>query len=367
MLRSLDPPESMKIVSIVGARPQFIKAAPLGRALREKHHEILVHTGQHYDTGMSGIFFEELDLPQPDVNLGVGSGPHGWQTAKMLAGLEELLNKERPDWVLVYGDTNSTLAGALAASKLNLSLAHVEAGLRSFDRSMPEEINRRLTDHCAQLLLCPTQTAVDNLASEGIREGVHLIGDVMCDALRHFLPRVDQKKVLARFELAAGEYVLATIHRPANTDQRETLAAVLDCLAASRWPVLLPAHPRTREALQGFGLATPAIVRLVEPLSYLQMLALERNARAIVTDSGGVQKEACMLGVPCITLREETEWVETVQAGWNSLVGHDPQKAAYALTQPRPAGPAPALFGDGLASPRIVALLESATPPATRR
>ncbi len=347
----------MKILSIVGARPQFIKAAPVSRALRQRHEEILVHTGQHYDQELSAVFFAEMGIPEPDYNLGVGSGAHGRQTARMLTALESLMEQARPDWVLVYGDTNSTLAGALAAAKLNVPLAHVEAGLRSFNRAMPEEVNRVLTDHCADLLFCPTPTAVDHLAAEGISDGVHLVGDVMYDALLAFLPRVDETAVLTRYEVTAGQYVLATAHRAANTDDPARLTALLDCLALSRWPVLLPLHPRTAAALQKFNLPVPDGIRLVEPVSYLPMLALEKNARCIMTDSGGVQKEAYLLGVPCITLREETEWVETAVHGWNVITGLDRQKVAAALAAPRPPAARMPLFGDGTAAVQISQLL----------
>ncbi len=347
----------MKILSIVGARPQFIKASPVSRALRQQHEEILVHTGQHYDRALSAVFFEEMGIPQPDYNLGVGSGPHGQQTAQMLTGLEALMQQERPDWVLVYGDTNSTLAGALAAAKLNIPLAHVEAGLRSFNRAMPEEVNRVLTDHCSDLLLCPTATAVSNLTNEGVTNGVHLVGDVMYDAMLSFLPRVDETAVLARLGVTTNEYVLATIHRASNTADAASLTAVLDCLALSQLPVLLPAHPRTAAALQKWDVALPDNVLLIEPVSYLSMLALEKNACFIMTDSGGVQKEAYLLGVPCITLRQETEWVETAAAGWNTITGVDRQKVAAALASARSDESPPPVFGDGTAAARISSLL----------
>ncbi len=347
----------MKILSIVGARPQFIKASPVSYALRRQHEEILVHTGQHYDRALSEVFFEEMGIPQPDYNLGVGSGPHGQQTAQMLARLEALMQQERPDWVLVYGDTNSTLAGALAAAKLNIPLAHVEAGLRSFNRAMPEEVNRVLTDHCSDLLFCPTATAVTNLTSEGITKGVHLVGDVMYDAMLSFLPKVDETVVLTQLGVGANDYVLATVHRAGNTDDAESLTAVLDCLALSHWPVLLPAHPRTVAAMQKWGVTLPTGVHLIEPVSYLSMLALEKNAHFIMTDSGGVQKEAYLLGVPCITLREETEWVETVAGGWNTIAGTDRQKVAAALAATKPQKSPPPVLGDGTAAAQISRLL----------
>lgn len=352
----------MKIVSIAGARPQFIKAAPVSATLRQQFNEILVHTGQHYDHGMSAVFFEELGIPEPDYNLGIGSGPHGQQTGQMLAAIEVVLQQEKPDWLLVYGDTNSTLAGALAAAKLHIPIAHIEAGLRSFNRTMPEEINRVLTDHCARLLFCPTQTAVDNLAAEGIHRGVHLVGDVMVDALYYFLPKAAHSPILSQHHLTPGEYVLATIHRASNTDTAEALAQVLACLAQSQWPVLWPIHPRTAAALQRFSLTPPPTVRLIPPVGYLEMLALEKNARFILTDSGGVQKEAYIFAVPCLTLREDTEWVETVAQGWNVLVGTEEEKVREALARPRPDTLPPPLFGDGAAAAHIAQhLLTSST------
>jgi UDP-N-acetylglucosamine 2-epimerase len=348
----------MKILSIVGARPQFIKAAPVSRALRRHAREVLVHTGQHYDPGMSAIFFQELGIPEPDHNLGVGSGSHGWQTGQMLIRLEPLLEAERPDWVLVYGDTNSTLAGGLAGVKLGIPVAHVEAGLRSFNRSMPEEHNRVLVDHVSNLLFCPTQTAVEHLAREGIAAGVHLVGDVMVDAVRHNLdPAQKRYGLLAELGVGPGGYYLATVHRPANTDNRATLRAILGALAGLDAPVILPAHPRTRQAMQAADLRAAGALRVIEPVSYLEMLVLERHARAILTDSGGVQKEAYLMAVPCITLRPETEWVETVEAGWNVVVNADPARIAWAAREFHPTGRPPPLFGDGHAAERIIAVL----------
>ncbi|UCG22613.1 MAG: UDP-N-acetylglucosamine 2-epimerase (non-hydrolyzing) [Chloroflexota bacterium] len=347
----------MKVLSVVGARPQFIKAAPVSAALRAVHHELLVHTGQHYDEEMSAVFFDELGIPMPDYNLGVGSGTHGWQTAQMLIGLEQVLLDEEPDLVLVYGDTNSTLAGALAATKLRIPVAHVEAGLRSFNWSMPEEVNRVVTDRCSQVLFCPTETARKNLSQEGITAGVHVTGDVMYDAILHFLPMADEGSVLNAYQVMAGEYVLATVHRAENTDTRSSLEAVLACLAEIPWPVLLPLHPRTDAALARFDLALPMNVRAVKPAGYLQMVALEKSARLIVTDSGGIQKEAYVLGVPCVTLREETEWVETVDAGWNKLVGRDPKWMSEILTSNTLPSERPLLYGDGRAAERITEII----------
>lgn len=346
----------MKIVTVVGARPQFVKAAPVSQQVRKAHTEVLLHTGQHYDYLMSEVFFRELGIPAPDYNLGVGSGGHGQQTGEMLARIEEVLLQERPAGVLVYGDTNSTLAGALAAAKLHIPVAHVEAGLRSFNREMPEEINRVLSDHISDLLFCPTATAAANLAREGIAAGVHQVGDVMYDAVRQGLAAAT-RQVLERLGLAPRGYLLATIHRPSNTDDPAVLAEIVGALGDAGETVVLPAHPRTQKALRAAGVVPAANVRLTEPVSYLDMLALERDARMVLTDSGGVQKEAYWLGVPCVTLRGETEWVETVEAGWNLLVGNDRARIAAAVHGFRPAGERPPVFGDGHASERIAELL----------
>lgn len=358
----------MKIVSIVGARPQFVKAAPVSRALRRVPglHEVLVHTGQHYDYEMSAVFFDELGIPVPDHSLGVGSASHGRQTGEILIRVEEVLLSERPDWVLVYGDTNSTLAGALAAVKLHVPVAHVEAGLRSLNREMPEEHNRVLTDHAADLLLCPTQTAVDYLAREGVTGGVHLVGDVMYDAVVYNTTLAEARsEVLARLGLVPGGYALATLHRPHNTDNPARLRAILGALDGT-WaggsaitPVVLPAHPRTQHAMQAMGYQPGPGLRVVEPLGYLDMLVLERHARLILTDSGGVQKEAYFFAVPCLTLRQETEWVETVATGWNQLVGSDPAAIVSAARDfTRPTGTPPPVFGDGHAAERIAEILK---------
>ncbi len=352
----------MKILTVVGARPQFIKAAPVSHALRALPgtEEILVHTGQHYDNRMSAVFFRDLALPPPDHNLGAGSGAHGAQTAAMLTGLEALITAEQPTGVLIYGDTNSTLAGALAASKLGVPVAHVEAGLRSFNRAMPEEINRIVADRLAALLFCPTPVAEANLAAEGITAGVHVVGDVMYDAVLQAEARAQAtvtRRLLRRLGVPPGGYLLLTVHRAGNTDDPERLGRIVAALNALAEPVLFPCHPRTRKALARFGLTLGAHVRRMQPASYLQMIALERNARLVLTDSGGVQKEAYWLGVPCLTLREETEWVETVAAGWNRLVGADPAAIAAAVADFRPAGTPPPHFGDGHAAERIAAIL----------
>jgi len=317
------------VLTVVGARPQFVKAAPLSRALRRRVREVLVHTGQHYDPEMSDAFFQELSIPPPDHHLGVGSGSHARMTARMLERLETIMAGVRPDLVLVLGDTNSTLAGALAAAKLRIPIAHVEAGLRSFDPSMPEEINRRLTDHVSELLFCPTKVAVANLRREGIRRGVTLVGDVMFDAVRQNLARARRRH--RRPPLPPRSYYLATLHRQENVDDPIRLAGIVAALERMPRPVLLPVHPRTRNRLHQAALHPGRAVREMPPVGYGEMLVLESGARAILTDSGGVQKEAYILGVPCITLRDSTEWVETIRAGANRLVGADPGRILRAV------------------------------------
>jgi len=349
----------MKVVTVVGARPQFIKAAPVSRVLRQHHTEVLVHTGQHYDENMSAVFFAELDLPQPDVNLGVGSGSHGAQTAAMLAGIEHVLLVEKPDRVLVYGDTNSTLAGALAAAKLHIPVAHVEAGLRSFNRVMPEEINRVLTDHISDLLFCPSQTAVDNLAAEGITRGVHLVGDVMADALLWAAERARvQSTILEQVGVQEKGYLLATVHRAENTDDPARLRTILDAFAAFDEPIVFPIHPRTQARIATLNLKSKIQnLKSIAPVGYLDMVRLEQSARMILTDSGGIQKEAYWLGVPCVTLRDETEWVETVHAGWNVLVGADTARIVAAVREFAPPKERPVLYGDGRAAERMMSHL----------
>jgi UDP-N-acetylglucosamine 2-epimerase (non-hydrolysing) len=359
---------SLKIVDIVGARPQFIKLAPILRAI-VKHNqkrpecpiqEVLVHTGQHYDYEMSQVFFDELGLKSPDYHLGVGSGTHGYQTGEMLKRIEEVLIKEKPDMVMVYGDTNTTLAGALAAAKLHIPVAHVEAGLRSFNREMPEEINRVLTDHISDFLFCPTQTAVENLRREGIEKGVYLVGDVMYDAVLLYLDLAEKKsEIMERLGLKPKSYALATVHRAENTDQPERLRSIfegLERVAEEGLPVILPLHPRTRKQLNTLGIH-PKEVQVLDPVSYLDMLFLEKNARVILTDSGGVQKEAFFFRVPCVTLREETEWVETVETGWNTLVGCDPERMVQAALEAHPGIESVWPYGDGQAAGRIMDLL----------
>jgi UDP-N-acetylglucosamine 2-epimerase len=351
----------VKVLTVVGARPQFIKAAPFSRALRRCHAEVFVHTGQHYDPLMSDVFFDELALPRPDHHLGVGSGPHGWQTAQMIERLEPVLEREAPDAVVVYGDTNSTLAGALCAVKRHVPVAHVEAGLRSFNRAMPEEINRVVVDHVSSLLFAPTQTAVDNLAREGIAHGAVMTGDIMYDALlQNAKVAAERSTVLHDMCLTPGGYVLATVHRASNTDDPALLAEIIDALSLLKEPVILPLHPRTRAALLRTDIEVEAPVRIVDPVGYLDMLALEQHARMVLTDSGGVQKEAYLLGVPCVTLRDETEWVETLGGGWNVLAGADTERILSAARRPRPDGEPPPAFGDGHAAERMVEALENA-------
>jgi len=349
----------MKIVTIVGARPQFIKAAPVSRVLKGEFEEILVHTGQHYDYEMSKIFFEELELPEPDINLGIQSSTQGEQTGKMLAGIERVLFDHQPDFVLVYGDTNSTLAGALAAVKLHIPVFHVEAGLRSFNKSMPEEINRILTDRVSELLFCPTPTAVNNLQSEGIEAGVFLTGDVMYDAAIFNTDLAENRSdIIAKLGLSSGDYYLATVHRPANTDDHLNLGNILNALGSLDLNVILPLHPRTRNALEQFEVEVAEKVRVIDPVGYLDMLLLEKNARTIITDSGGIQKEAYFFGVPCVTLREDTEWVETVEVGWNRLVGADPDQIITAVNNAAVRNDRPNLFGNGRAAEKIVDLIK---------
>lgn len=326
----------MKIATVIGARPQFIKAAPVSRALRSVNGgaeitEILIHTGQHYDPNMSQVFFDELGLPTPHYNLAIGSGCHGWQTGQMLAAIEGVLLEESPDCVLIYGDTNSTLAGALAASKLHIPVAHVEAGLRSFNRRMPEELNRIVADQLSDLLFAPTDTATDNLAREGIERGVHLVGDVMEDAIAEHIAIAEARStMLEKLELIPKKYLLATVHRAENTDSPERLQGICQAFErlSSEWVIVWPVHPRTRKYLK---ICWTANVQLVDPAGYLDMLILQKNARVILTDSGGVQKEARWLQVPCVTLRDETEWVETLEGRWNQLVGADTNKILEAV------------------------------------
>lgn len=360
--------KSIYVATIVGARPQFIKAAAVSRAITRHNAsspescivEKIIHTGQHYDDNMSKTFFDELDIPQPDYNLGVGSGTHAEQTAGMLEPIEEVLLNEKPNLVLVYGDTNSTLAGVLVAAKLCIPIAHVEAGPRSFDLRIAEEVNRVLTDRVSALLFCPTPTTVWNLAAEGITEGVHEVGDVMYDCALFYREksRTIESDLLAGLGIEHKSYYLATVHRAENTGDAQRLDNILKGLgeiSSAEHPTVLPLHPRTKKTIAELGLTAPENIRIVEPVSYLQMIALEANAKAILTDSGGVQKEAYMFSVPCITFRDETEWVETVEAGWNVLVDTDRAKIIEAVKQTDNSDRAKwkPFYGDGRASDRI--------------
>lgn len=355
----------MKISTIVGARPQFIKAAVVSRAFRERRpdiSEILVHTGQHFDADMSEVFFEELEIPRPDYHLGIGGGTHGRNTGRMIEAIEGVLLDERPDWVLVYGDTDSTLAGALAAVKLHIPVAHVEAGLRSFNRRMPEEINRVLTDHASDLLFAPTQRAVENLKAEGISHNkIKHVGDVMYDAALFYADRAEAcSRILQTLGLQRKGYILATVHREENTDDPKRLAAIIRGLSAADASVIFPLHPRTRKRLQEYGLSLEIPLYPIDPVGYMDMVMLEKYATLIATDSGGVQKEAYFHGVPCVTLRDETEWVELVEQGFNCLVGSDPEKIAMAVrANPDQPDRHLSLYGDGHAAEKILSHLLS--------
>jgi UDP-N-acetylglucosamine 2-epimerase (non-hydrolysing) len=360
----------LDVLSIVGARPQFVKAFPVSRALAERgHEETLVHTGQHYDDELSEVFFRDLPLPVPEHDLGVGSDDHARQTAAMLHGLADVLDEAAPDVVVVYGDTNSTLAGAVAASKRDHELVHVEAGLRSDDMGMPEEVNRRLTDHAADRLLAPGESAADRLAAEDVPGTVAVTGDVMYDALLDVRERASERSsVLAEFGLTDGEYVLATVHRAANTDDPDRLAGVVEGLAAAPLPVVLPLHPRTDEALREHGLYETAAdaLELVDPVGYLDFARLLDGAERVATDSGGVQKEAFYLDTRCVTLRDRTEWTETVEAGWNVLVGADPVAIRDELARDDALPEQPRLYGGGGAAERVVAAIEGREPEGGR-
>ena len=353
----------LKVASIIGARPQFIKASAVSRQLQARGiKEILVHTGQHYDVDMSEVFFKELELPKPDYHLGIGGGSHGENTGRMIEAIERVILDVRPDIVLVYGDTDSTLAGALAAVKLHIPVAHVEAGLRSFNRKMPEEINRILTDHASDILFAPTESAVSHLAREGIsNERIYLVGDVMYDSALHYERKARQiSQILRRLNLKTKKYILATIHRKENTDDPTRLEAILRLLveAHKAFPVVFPVHPRTRNAALRFGLAhLLRSVRSVKPVGYLDMVMLEKNARLIVTDSGGVQKEAFFYRVPCVTLREETEWAELIDMGWNQLLSPQRVDATALLSVSPGSEPGKDPYGGGMASSRIADVL----------
>lgn len=348
----------LNILSVVGARPQFIKAAPLHRALAGRAEIVLVHTGQHYDDNMSAVFFRDLGLAAPDIDLGVGSGSHARQTAAMLERLEPVMTAERPDGVVIYGDTNSTLAAAVTAAKLTIPVAHVEAGLRSFNRAMPEEQNRVVADHLSSLLFCPTRAAVEHLKAEGITAGVHLVGDVMEEALAGTVVRARQESTaIERLGLGRSRYAVATVHRAENTDSAERLAGILAALNQLRDTVVFPVHPRTRKAIEALGWTPETHVRMIEPQGYLDMVQLVSGASLVLTDSGGLQKEACWMGVPCVTLRDETEWEETVSRGWNVLAGTDPTRIVTAAQTLKAPSPWPPARGTGSPSADIARLL----------
>lgn len=346
----------MKIVTIIGARPQFIKAAVISRRISERNNknplfridEIIVHTGQHYDDEMSGLFFRELEIPEPKYNLEIGSGHHGYQTGKMLIAIEEVLQIEKPDWVLIYGDTNSTLAGALAASKLHIPIAHVEAGLRSYNRRMPEEINRVLADQLSKLLFCPSQIAVKNLSLEGINKGVHISGDVMMEAVKFAEKKIPKKlNVLNKLGIKPKNYFLATVHRAENTDDINRLRNILSAFESLENNIIFPVHPRTRNLLESTKYCCPGNIKLIDPLGYFEIIAMQKNANMVLTDSGGIQKEAYWLKIPCVTLRDESEWIETITSGWNVLVGANKDKIIKAVKSYKIPEKHPPLYGDG--------------------
>ncbi len=350
-----------KVITIVGARPQFVKAAVISRAIKKKGtlQEVIVHTGQHYDPNMSQVFFDELHIPAPGYDLEVGSGSHGVQTALMLQKIEEVLLKEKPALVLLYGDTNSTVAGSLAAVKLHIPIAHVEAGLRGFDKKVPEEVNRIVTDHLSTVLFCPTDTAVENLKNEGITKKVFNTGDVMYDSTLYMLEHAEKKNgLLKELGLTTKKYCLATIHRAENTDSKDNLTAIINALKGSGKKIVLPLHPRTKKYLEMYSISLPGTIVTLPPLGYTDMLILEKNAEYIVTDSGGVQKEAYFVRTPCVTLRDHTEWVETVQSGANQTIGPNEKKLLSALSKPAPVlHDLPDHYGDGHAGEKIVDLL----------
>ena len=353
----------MKILSVVGARPQFIKLALLSQEIKKHFKEIIVHTGQHYDYEMSKIFFKNLEIPEPDYNLGVGSAEREEQIKKMNDGLEKIFLEEKPDLVIVFGDTNSTLAGAQVASKLGIKLAHVESGMRSFDKTMPEEINRIETDKVSDILFCSTKTAVDNLGKEGMKVSIHLVGDIMIDALKASIAAAEKNSnILEQLNLKEKEFMVATVHRAGNTDDEENLKNIVEAFVECGDKIVFPVHPRTTKALKSYGLdrkfeATNVIV--VKPLGYIDMLVLEKNSKKILTDSGGVQKEAYFFKVPCITLRDETEWVETVDDGWNILTGSNKSKILDAIGDFLPQRKQHENYGNGNSASKIVEILKT--------
>lgn len=351
----------MKIASIIGARPQFVKEMPIVREIRKKHKEIIIHSGQHYDYEMSRIFFQDLDIPKPDYNLGVGSGPHGKQTGEMLIRLESVLSNEKPDLVIVSGDTNTTLAGAIAASKLNIRLAHVEAGMRNFDKTVPEEINRVVTDHVSDIFFCSSNASASNLKKEGITKNVHIVGDVMIDAIKSNIKVAEKKSsILKKLKLKSKNYLVATVHRAGNTDKKENLREIISAFAQSGEKIVFPLHPRTEKLLKLHGIDKQlknTNIIITKPLGYMDMLVLEKNAKKILTDSGGVQKEACFFNVPCITLLDATEWVETVEKGFNVLTGANRKKILHSIENFKIRQKQDEIYGNGDAAKKIAMIL----------
>ena len=350
----------MKIISVVGARPQFIKLAILYKELRENHNEIIIHTGQHYDDNMSRYFFEEMQIAKPDYNLNIGSGSHGKQTAEMLIGLEDIFLHQQPDVVITFGDTNTTLATGLAATKLNIPVAHVEAGLRSHNREMPEEINRILTDHISDYLFAPTLNAMENIKSENLYGKPFLVGDVMYDSLLYYGKIAEQKsRILKNLKLKQKEYILLTLHRPYNVDNIQKLQNIFSALKQTKRFIVLPVHPRTCKMIESTNTIIPENISIIEPLGYLDFIFLQKHSEKIITDSGGIQKEAYLNGIPCITIRPETEWIETVKAGWNVLVGDKMDQLIENCLHFKPSHNRPRYFGDGDSSKKIISILES--------
>ena len=350
----------MKIISVVGARPQFIKLAILSKELRENHNEIIIHTGQHYDDNMSRYFFEEMQIAKPDYNLNIGSGSHGKQTAEMLIGLEDIFLHQKPDVVITFGDTNTTLATGLAATKLNIPVAHVEAGLRSHNREMPEEINRILTDHISDYLFAPTLTAMENIKIENLYGKPFLVGDVMYDSLLYYGKIAEQKsRILKNLKLKQKEYILLTLHRPYNVDNIQKLQNIFSALKQTKRFIVLPVHPRSRKMIENTNTIIPENISIIEPLGYLDFIFLQKHSEKIITDSGGIQKEAYLNGIPCITIRPETEWIETVEAGWNVLVGDKKDQLIENCLHFKPSHNRPRYFGDGNSSKKIISILES--------
>ncbi len=348
----------MKIITIVGARPQFVKASVVSKEIRKKHEEILVHTGQHYDYNMSQSFFDELNIPAPDYHLDLKSKTPSERMGEMIQGISEIIQSHKPRLVLVYGDTDSTLAGAIAANKNEVDLAHIESGLRSYDKSLPEEINRILTDHASKLLFCPTEASVSNLKAEGITKNVFLTGDVNFDSIIHFQEIADNK-ILDNLGLKSKEYILATVHRKSNTEDKQILNNILEAFNESKETIVFPMHPRTLKCLKEYNInQNSPNVKIIPPVTYLEMISLEKNAKKIVTDSGGVQKEAFFLKVPCITLRENTEWTETIDNGWNILVGTDKEKIIHAIKNFKPSSSQINYYGDGNASKIICEIID---------